>query len=308
LGFWSEDWNVLMDHILDWSLDAKNESRKASMHQTKDLAESDKLMLTSWGRVLGSAREKLANELALGASERAMDGDAPASAMLVKVLRDFFWGRGSALSLEKNEAFEGLASSLCNRLCRDGIAACLPLSAAKELYEGMSTFKPAAPAEWSASNDPETMAWLLAQSGASPTGAQWRKLAGLARMGELGKDAQERWSKAIVDGNWGLGNDSKEVGHSEAVAAKALAQSLGPSSSLGATMREALSKAGVPDGQSLGRLQDLLESLPELGASEPAIWRARDAMSEAMSILEREALEEAAGLAAPSVGARRARL
>lgn len=308
LGFWEEDWNVLVDHILDWSLDAKNESRNASMHQTKGLAESDKLMLSSWGRVLGSAREKLANELALGAAERAMESDSAASAMLVKVLRDFFWGRGSALSIEKNEAFESLASSLCNRLCRDGIAACLPLAAAKELYDGMSTYKPTAPAEWSSANDPETMAWLLSESGASPTGAQWRKLAGLARMGEIGKLSQERWSKAIVEGNWGVGGESNDAERSEAMAAKALAQSLGPSNALGASMREALTRAGIPDGQSLGRLQDLLESLPELGASDPAIWRARDAMSEAMSILEREALEEAAGMALPAGASRRARL
>jgi hypothetical protein len=111
-----------------------------------------------------------------------------------------------------------------------------------------------------------------------------------------------------VEGQWGLGRDPEEAGTSEAVAAKALAQSLGPSSSLGATMREALGRAGVADGQSLGRLQDLLESLAELGASEQAIWRSRDAMSEALAILEREALEAAAGVAAPASGARRARL
>ena len=64
-------------------------------------------------------------------------------------------------------------------------------------------------------------------------------------------------------------------------------------------------------GGGLSRLQDLLLWLGELGAGPGACARARAAMAQAMSVLERSTLEAAMGPLedpAPEASARRVRL
>jgi hypothetical protein len=292
MGLGAAQWEEWLDRLMDWSDSARQQEQEHKSGLSKGLSEMDAKMLSSFGMVLGSARERFACELALGALERAAEpGSEQASVDLLGMLHVMFWGRGAELSRRSQEKFRAMAGALCNRLSRDGAAACLPLEGAKKLYADMSTFKPTFPESWSAAMDPDTMAWLAEQSEARISGGQWRQLAAFGRLGAIGGQRKERWAQVIASAPWLLAEGEESL--SDAVSAKDLARALGPSDSMGKAIVLALDKAGVPDGDALGRLQDLLGCLSDLGASDEGCGLAGDAMSQALAVLERASLDGA---------------
>lgn len=303
LGWKASDWRRATESILLWSELAKDDAlaQKRGDAQSGKVRDEDKRMLAGWTQALAGARERFASEIALAALERAAEtGGDEASVALVEFLRDSFWGAGAAMS-DSPDIFQDMAGALCNRFCRDGALACLPLPAAQAMLESMSTMKAASPQDWMAATKPETVQWLMEKAPSAVRGAQWMQLAAFARIGEMGPATQASWTRAIQAGNWGLDNSPSSM--SDAESAKTIAKTLGASSGLGQAISSALSKFGVRERDSLGRLQDFLLALPDLGASDTACERASAAMAEALSALERESLAEA--IAEPSADAPR---
>ena len=293
MGVDAEQWAVWMDHVVDACESAAQQASEHRSGLSKGLSALDAQMLASWGMVLGSARERFASELALGALERAMEpGGSQASVQILGLFKDMFWGRGALLG-KGAEEFQKMARALCSRMCRDGAAACLPLAGAKMLYGMASGIHPAPPTQWSAAIDPETMSWLVESSGAAVDGSQWRQLAACARVGAIEAERKKEWERALSPASWPLATGEESM--RDAISAKDMARALGPSDPLGRAVVGALDKAGVPDGDALGRLQDLLGSLSDLGASDEACSMAGDSMAQALAVLERSELARAMG-------------
>lgn len=297
LGWGACDWLSVSARIAQWSKLAAEESAAFKAGSNKKLRDVDLRMLSGWTQALAGARERLASEIALGALERSAEPrGAEAAIGLVAFLKDSFWGAGAAMS-DRPDLFQDMAGALCNRFCRDGALACLPLPAAREMLGSMSSMKGSAPENWMPSTDPETVGWLLEMSAEPVRGAQWRQLAAFARVGEIGPTRQASWVRAMRAGQWTLASDGPSM--DDAASAMAIAKTLGPASELGSEISAELSKFGVKERDALGPLQDFLLALPDLGASPSACERASSAMAEALSVLEREAL--CGAIAAPQL-------
>lgn len=292
MGLSSEQWSQLMDRLLDWAESARQQSKEHLQGVSKGLSAFDEKMLAGWGAFIGGARERLVSELALGALERAAERDSEdASLRVLEFMREMFWGRGQELGPKSSEKLKSMACAMCNRLARDGAVSCFSPQAAQALHHGMITSRPAPAVIWSAAIDPRTLAWQMQVNPSPVTGSQWRQLAGMVCRDQIDALRQARWIELIESGT--LSFDSSEESMRDAVSAKDLAKSCGAGHALGAAIVKTLNQALVPDGDSQERLQDLLGSLSDLGATDAACERAGNAMSEALAILERASLESA---------------
>lgn len=333
LGMDKARWDEMVDRLVDWCDLARRELlaagpmlsngsaasyESAAAHKlgqaTREkagvsaMSEYDRKLMASSATFVGGARERLASELALGALERAAEpgGDA-ASAALLGAFRELFWGRGLEMGPEATrDKFKAMAQAVANRLCRDGAAACLAPEAARELYESMATFEPRLPAAWSAATRPDTVAWLCSATGELVDGARMRELATMARDGALSTEREAQWVEAL--GARALSLDLSEPSLREARSAKDMAKTLRGGRAIGAGLVAELGRLGVPDGEALERLQDLLGALPALGAADSACARAQDAMAEALAVLESESLASALAVPAPWAPRARSRL